>query len=135
MPIELVLAGDDEHQIALDCTIEDAAGLEHAEEMAYLRLGEFPVEDERYDVTVTEMLALPYYQGIDMPSAGLYAYEQGVEVRYDRVPKGEVEVRRSSPVTILGRPPRRPRRGPRRRRHAARDPPRARARRPWASAT
>ena len=27
------------------------------------------------------------------------ALEQGVEVRYDRVPKGEVEVRRSSPVT------------------------------------
>ena len=66
--------------------------------MAYLRLGEFPVEDPRYDVTVSEMLALPYYQGIDMPSAGLYGYEQGVEVRYERVPKGEVEVRRSSPV-------------------------------------
>ena len=82
----------------LDCSLEEAADLEHAEEMAYLRLGEFPVEDPRYDVTVTEMLALPYYQGIDMPSAGLYDYAQGVQVRYDRVPKGEVEVQRSSPV-------------------------------------
>ena len=83
----------------LDCSLDEAAELEHAEEMAYLRLGEFPVEDPRYDVTVTEMLALPYYEGIDMPSAGLYGYKQGVEVRYERVPKGEVEVRRSSPVT------------------------------------
>ena len=82
----------------LDCTLDEAGDLEHAEEMAYLRLGEFPVEDPRWDVTVTEMLALPYYQGLDMPSAGLYNYEQGVEVRYERVPKGEVEVRRSSAV-------------------------------------
>ena len=64
-------------EIALDCTLEDAAGLERAEEMAYLRLGEFPVDDARCDVTVTEMLALPYYQGIDMPSAGLYDYDAG----------------------------------------------------------
>ena len=97
MPIGLVRAGEGE-RLVLDCSIEDAAELEHAEEMAYLRLGEFPVEDPRYDVTVSEMLALPYYQGIDMPSAGLYGYEQGVEVRYQRVPKGEVEVRRASPV-------------------------------------
>ena len=67
--------------------------------MAYLRLGEFPVEDPRYDVTVTEMLALPYYEGLDMPSGGLYGYAQGVEVSYERVPKGEVEVQRSSAVT------------------------------------
>ena len=70
-------------QLVLDCTLDEAGDLEHAEEMAYLRLGEFPVEDPRWDVTVTEMLALPYYQGIDMPTAGVYGYEQGVEVRYD----------------------------------------------------
>ena len=98
VPIGLLRAGDGE-PLVLDCSIDDAAGLEHAEEMAYLRLGEFPVEDPRYDVTVSEMLALPYYQGLDMPSAGLYGYEQGVEVRYERVPKGEVEVRRASAVT------------------------------------
>ena len=82
----------------LDCSLDEAADLEHAEEMAYLRLGEFPVDDPRYDVKVTEMLALPYYEGIDMPTSGLYDYTQGVQVSYDRVPKGEVEVKRSSPV-------------------------------------
>ena len=98
VPIALVRPGGGE-QLVLDCTLDEAADLEHAEEMAYLRLGEFPVEDPRWDVTVTEMLALPYYQGLDMPSAGVYGYEQGVEVRYERVPKGEVEVRRSSLVS------------------------------------
>jgi sporulation protein YlmC with PRC-barrel domain len=97
VPIELVRAGQDA-PIVLDCSLEQAADLEHAEEMAYLRLGEVPVEDPRWDVTVTEMLALPYYQGIDMPTAGIYGYQEGVEVRYERVPKGDVEVRRSSPV-------------------------------------
>jgi sporulation protein YlmC with PRC-barrel domain len=98
VPVGMVRAGDDA-PIVLECSLEEAAGLERAEEMAYLRVGEFPVEDPRWDVTVTEMLALPYYQGLDMPSAGMLGYEQGVDVRYDRVPKGEVEVRRSSPVT------------------------------------
>ena len=97
VPIDLVRVRES-GPIVLECSLDEAADLEHAEEMAYLRLGEFPVDDPRYDVTVTEMLALPYYQGIDMPSAGVYGYEQGVQVRYDRVPKGEVEVRRSSPV-------------------------------------
>ena len=97
VPIALVRPGGGE-QLVLDLTLDEAGDLEHAEEMAYLRLGEFPVEDPRWDVTVTEMLALPYYQGIDMPTAGVYGFEQGVEVRYQRVPKGEVEVRRSSSV-------------------------------------
>lgn len=97
VPIDLVRPREG-GEIVLDCSLDEAADLEHAEEMAYLRLGEFPVDDPRYDVTVTEMLALPYYEGIDMPSSGLYDYTQGVQVRYDRVPKGEVEVKRSSPV-------------------------------------
>jgi sporulation protein YlmC with PRC-barrel domain len=98
VPISLVQAGDAE-PIVLQCTIEEAAKLEHAEELAYLRLGEFPVDDPKYDVQVTEMLALPYYQGLDMPTAGVLTYDRGVDVRYERVPKGEVEIRRHSPVT------------------------------------
>ena len=132
VPIGLVRAGDGE-PLVLECSIDDAAGLEHAEEMAYLRLGEFPVEDPRYDVTVTEMLALPYYQGIDMPSAGLYGYEQGVEVRYERVPRARSRSA-AEPGEVLRRPPPRPRRGPDRRRRAAHHPLRARARPPLGQA-
>ena len=47
---------------------------------------------------ITEMLGLPYYQGLDMPSSGVLTYDRGVDVRYERVPKGEIEIRRRSPV-------------------------------------
>ena len=97
VPVELVGSADT-LPIVLTCSLEEAGKLEHAEEIAYLRLGEFPVEDPRYDVQVTEMLALPYYEGLDMPTAGVTTYGQGVDVRYERVPKGELEIRRKSPV-------------------------------------
>jgi uncharacterized protein YrrD len=97
VPVDLVGSGD-ALPIVLTCSLEEAGKLEHAEEVAYLRLGEFPVDDPRYDVQVTEMLALPYYEGLDMPTAGVTTYGQGVDVRYQRVPKGELEIRRKSPV-------------------------------------
>ena len=65
----------------------------------YLRLGEFPVEDPEWDVGISEMLALPYYQPVDLPGVGVPDPAQGVSVRYDRVPKGEVEIRRRSAVS------------------------------------
>jgi sporulation protein YlmC with PRC-barrel domain len=99
VPIELVRAGDD-GPLVLECSISEAAALEHAEETVYLRLGEAPVEDPKWDITATEMLALPYYEAMDMPGAvAPIDYDQGVNVHYERVPKGEVEVRRSSAVT------------------------------------
>ena len=97
VPIDRVRPGDGE-PIELDCTLEQVRDLEQAEEVAYLRLGEFPVDDPDWDVQVTGMLALPYYQSLDMPTAGVYAYDEGVDVLYQRVPKGEVEIRRNSPV-------------------------------------
>ena len=98
VPIDLVRSGD-ATPIVLGCSLKEAGDLEQAEEVAYLRLGEFPVDDPSYDVQVTEMLALPYYEGLDIPSAGVTTYGRGVDVRYERVPKGEVEIRRKSPVT------------------------------------
>lgn len=97
VPVEMVRSTD-EVPIVITCTLAEAASLEHAEEIDYLRLGEFPVDDPNYDVQVSEMLALPYYEGLDMPSSGVLTYGQGVDVRYQRVPKGEVEIRRKSAV-------------------------------------
>jgi sporulation protein YlmC with PRC-barrel domain len=86
VPIALVRPGDGE-LLELDCTLEQVRDLEQAEEVAYLRLGEFPVDDPAWDVQVTGMLALPYYQSLDMPTGGVYAYDEGVDVLYQRVPK------------------------------------------------
>ena len=97
VPIEL--AREDDGWIQLECTLEQAGAFDRVDEVAYLRLGEFPVEDARWDVGITEMLALPFYDTMEDPGLAMATYDGGVTVRYDRVPKGEVEIRRSSPVT------------------------------------
>jgi len=45
------------------------------------------------------MLALPYYQGPDAIGLEPIAYDDLVTRAYDRIPKGDVEIRRASPVT------------------------------------
>jgi sporulation protein YlmC with PRC-barrel domain len=100
VPIELADAGQAGPDILLTCTSKEVRELPYAEEFAYLRLGEVPANDPDWDVGVTEVLALPYYE-----SGGLDGYAGGfvddVGIVYDRVPKGEVEVRRSSMVITI----------------------------------
>ena len=101
VPIKLAKGRDDEHRdIELECTLDEAQGFESVHEAAYLRLGERPAEDPDWDVGVEEVLALPYYAG--QGYAGLESQyttlDSPVSVSYDRVPKGEVEVRRASAV-------------------------------------
>jgi sporulation protein YlmC with PRC-barrel domain len=97
VPIQLAKGRDDEqHEIELECTLDKAQGFESVREAAYLRLGESPAEDPDWEVGVEDVLALPYYEGSDL---GPYPeLDSGVTVYYDRVPKGEVEVRRASAV-------------------------------------
>ena len=55
------------------------------------------MSDPDWDVGVSEVLAAPYYEGTGFSGyAGDFSATDAVA--YDRVPKGEVEVRRSSPV-------------------------------------
>ena len=97
VPIQLAKGTDDEQpEIELECTLDKAQGFESVHEGAYLRLGENPAEDPDWEVGVEDVLALPYYEGSD---PGLYPeLDSGVTMYYDRVPKGEVEVRRASAV-------------------------------------
>jgi len=98
VPIELVEnRGDEEQEILLHCTTDEVRALEHVQEFAYLRLGESPTSDPDWDVGVQDVLALPYYEGSEYTGyAGGGLGDAGVT--YDRVPKGEVEIRRSSTV-------------------------------------
>lgn len=99
VPVERVRAGAaGESGITLDRTIAEIGGLEPVQEAAYLRLGEFPVEDPDWDVGVQDILAMPYYQDLGGVSGVTVDYDQHVTVRYDRIPKGEVELRRASAV-------------------------------------
>jgi sporulation protein YlmC with PRC-barrel domain len=87
--------------ISLDCTVAEINALEPIQKSAYLRLGEFSVEDPDWDVGIEEMFALPYYQSVDGMGVGMQAIDPDphVAISYDRVPKGEVEIRRASDVT------------------------------------
>ena len=87
----------------LDGTVAEIGQLERVREAAYLRLGEFPVEDPDWEVGIEEMLGQPYYQGLDAVGAEPIAYDDHVMWQYDRIPKGDVEIRRASPVTSADR--------------------------------
>jgi sporulation protein YlmC with PRC-barrel domain len=96
VPVER--ARSDEAGIVLDATVKEVAALDPVHEAAYLRLGEFPVEDPNWDVGVAEMLALPYYTGLDAVGSQPIALDDRVMWRYDRIPKGKIEIRRATPV-------------------------------------
>jgi sporulation protein YlmC with PRC-barrel domain len=93
--LELVERGDESDSIALRCTREEVERLPHVNEHAFLRLGELPVEDPDWDVGTEDVLAMPYYES---PEFGYGQFDSSVAVVYDRVPKGEVEIRRASAV-------------------------------------
>ncbi len=98
VPVGVAGPGDGP-EVVLTCTAAETRELPAVDAIDYLRLGEFPVEDPEWDVGISEMLALPYYSPVDLPGAGVPSFDEGVTVRYDRVPKGEVEIRRKSAVT------------------------------------
>jgi sporulation protein YlmC with PRC-barrel domain len=90
------LAADDRGGLALRCTRADVDGFATIRESAYLRTGQLPRDDPDWDVGVEDVLAMPYYTS---PDVGVYpALEEPYMLTYDRVPKGEAEIRRSSAV-------------------------------------
>jgi sporulation protein YlmC with PRC-barrel domain len=97
VPVELAEAGEKESEISLRCPVDEVNRLERVREFAYLRLGEVPVEDPEWDVGIEEVLAMPYYP-VDPLGGPDLAYDSNVSWTFDRVPKGEVEIRRSSAV-------------------------------------
>jgi sporulation protein YlmC with PRC-barrel domain len=97
VPVERARSAEgDAAAISLDATVAEIDKLAPVHEFAYLRLGEFPVEDPDWDVGVEHVLGLPYYQGVDAPAI---EYDPHYTLGFDRIPKGEVEIRRSSAVT------------------------------------
>jgi sporulation protein YlmC with PRC-barrel domain len=99
VPIELVVHGDGRGTtLALRCTVEDARRLPLVQEFAYLRLGESPANDPDWDVGIENVLALPNYRGYAGFGPEPIDFEARMSMTYDRIPKGEVEIRRASEV-------------------------------------
>ena len=98
VPLQLVTGGNAPGEaVSLSCTAEEFGRLESVQGYAYLPVDERPAPDSEWDVGVEDVVMMPSYQGADL---GVYTAEvdPNVGVTYDRVPKGEVEIRRSSVV-------------------------------------
>jgi sporulation protein YlmC with PRC-barrel domain len=97
VPLGLVTSAEPGNAISLSCTAEEFGRLESVQGYAYLPVDERPAPDSHWDVGVEDVVMMPSYQGADL---GVYTAEidPTVGVTYDRVPKGEVEIRRSSIV-------------------------------------
>jgi sporulation protein YlmC with PRC-barrel domain len=100
VPIELAVPSEQVGGIALTCSRAELEALPPVEEFTYLRLGEVATKDPDWDVGVSDVLALPYYDSTGL--AGPVEAVGDMGVVYDRVPKGEVELRRSSRVMAAG---------------------------------
>jgi sporulation protein YlmC with PRC-barrel domain len=97
VPIERAIHEDvSDGRLSLLCSANELRQLPEVHELAYGRLADFPVEDPDWEVGIAEVLALP---AEDIPGLGPEpAVTPPPALIYDRIPKGEVELRRGSPV-------------------------------------
>jgi len=98
VPFQLVAGSDDAaRRLSLHCTGAELAKLDPVREYAYLPLDELPEGSQEWDVGVEDVMVVPNYEAAEL---GVYAVEvdPNVGVTYDRVPKGEVEIRRTGGV-------------------------------------
>ena len=94
--VSLELAGEDANGgVSLFCTAETLDGLERVREYAYLPAGQQPDENPEWDVGVEDVLVVPSVEPLDVAEPEL---DPNVNLMYDRVPKGEVELRETSSV-------------------------------------
>jgi hypothetical protein len=94
--VSLELVGEDANGgVSLICTAETLDGLERVREYAYLPAGQQPEENPQWDVGVEDVLVVPSVEPLDMAEPEL---DPNVNLMYDRVPKGEVELRLTSSV-------------------------------------
>jgi sporulation protein YlmC with PRC-barrel domain len=97
VPVDRAIHEDaDDGRLSLLCSTDELRRLPEVHELAYGRLYDFPVEDPDWDVGITEVLAVP---AGGIPGLGPEPVATPPPaVIYDRVPKGEVELRSGSPV-------------------------------------
>jgi hypothetical protein len=97
VPLALAVRGEQGQGIRLQCTVEQAHALEPTQRITGPGSETRPADEEEWDVGVQDVLEMPPYD------AGAFVeYNPEPELAifrlYDRIPKGEVEIRRSSLV-------------------------------------
>ena len=92
VPIDVAQTGSDASgAVELRLTAEEVRRLPPVHEVAYLRVGDVPVDDPEWDVGIQQVLAPPYYTAYDLEPT-----PTDLAVMYDRIPKSDVEIRRAS---------------------------------------
>jgi hypothetical protein len=94
VPVELAAAGPGEHEISLRCSAQQLEELSLVHEHAYIGEGEQAEEEDGWEVGVRDMQVIPDYLPTAMPGE----LAQEVVMIYDRVPKGEIELRHASDI-------------------------------------
>ena len=84
-------------EVVLRCTVEEARELDSAQDFAYVRWGDAPAADPKWDVGVEQVFTTPYYGSTELQGY-VGPYDDRLGVSFDRVPKGEIEIRRASAV-------------------------------------
>ena len=80
VPIELADRGDGTRRVVtLRATAKEVGSLPPVQEVAYVQLGDFPLDDPDWDVGIKEVYALPYYPAYDLAPGPV-----DVSVVYDR---------------------------------------------------
>jgi hypothetical protein len=93
--VSLELCAEDGDGVTLSCTGEALDQFESVHEYAYLPAGSRPEEGADWSIGIEDVLVVPDYEPFDVAEPDL---DSNVSVMYDRVPKGEIELRRSSAV-------------------------------------
>jgi hypothetical protein len=95
VPVELAAAGADEDEISLRCTEKQLEEMPLVHESALVGTGEqLEEEGDGWEVGVRDMQVIPDY----LPTAAPGDLAPEIVVTYDRVPKGDIELRHASDV-------------------------------------
>jgi len=98
VPISLASRAEDgESEISLNCGAEDLERFDPVHKFEILRAGERPNEDPKWDVGVEDIVVAPNYAPTAFGDYG-GSLDSDVTISYDRVPKGEIELRHASSV-------------------------------------
>lgn len=99
VPIELATK-ETSDAITLACTRSELAELDPVDDVAYVRADAPEIGDPDWEVGLVRPLFPPYYSGTNL---GLVDWNPETPIAYDRIPKGEVEIRRQSDVLSADR--------------------------------
>jgi sporulation protein YlmC with PRC-barrel domain len=88
---------DGESEISLNCGAADLERFDPVHKFEILRAGERPNEEPKWDVGVEDIVVAPNYAPTAFGDYG-GSLDSDVTISYDRVPKGEIELRHASSV-------------------------------------